>query len=108
MKATVSLSDQQAFRHEVFALRQLSHPNVVRFIDVVHYQTVEITVSLERSITPDSRTLLRTIGQLPGGMVSGQPLSSSCLFDYKDPGNVEPEVYFCRENNHFICQVMGP
>ena len=27
----------------------------------------------------------------------GQPLSSSCLFDYKDPGNVEPEVYFCSE-----------
>jgi hypothetical protein len=70
--------------------------------------SVEITVSLERSITPDSRILLRTIGQLPGGTVSGQPLSSSCLFEYKDPGNVEPEVYFCRGNNHFICQVMGP
>jgi serine/threonine protein kinase len=38
VKATVSLSDQQAFRHEVFALRQLSHPNVFSFIDVVHYQ----------------------------------------------------------------------
>jgi hypothetical protein len=32
---------------------------------------VEITVSLERSITPDSRTLLRTIGQLPGGTMGG-------------------------------------
>ena len=38
VKASISLSDQQAFDDEVFVLRQLSHPNVVRFIDVVHYR----------------------------------------------------------------------
>jgi hypothetical protein len=68
-----------------------------RSIQVVQNDgSFEITVSLERSITPDSRTLLRTIGQLPGGTVSGQPLFSSCLIDYNDPGNVEPKVCFCR------------
>ncbi len=35
VKATISLSDQQAFDDEVFVLRRLSHLNVVSFIDVV-------------------------------------------------------------------------
>jgi hypothetical protein len=47
---------------------------------------VEITVSLERSITPDRMILLRTIGQLPGGTVSGQPLSSAVSLTIKIQG----------------------
>ncbi len=61
VKATISLSDQQAFDDEVFVLRQLSHPNVVSFINVVHYQMNNCIV-LEYCGGGDLRSLLnRTI-----------------------------------------------